>query len=187
MLGRQFGCAPPSPEPSVSQARPCHVVVASHRDTPFFQHQTTPPIKEIERNAISAGHGGYALAVVQRLFNAPDLLGSRPTAATTIVGDDFNLRCKHALRVIPRPPGSSPVVRTKRGPVHDNGTLIKRIMRLSGLSCGLVRKFMQVESEDMFRIHKNSPTRWLTPMERAWTGSCLNGAERWRRRPAYGF
>lgn len=67
------------------------------------------------------------------------------------------------------------------------GTPIKRIMRLTGLSRGLVRQIVRGEREDVFRIRQSSLTPWLPQLEREWAGGCRNGAELWRRLRADGF
>ncbi|MDF3363039.1 ISL3 family transposase [Sulfitobacter sp. Ks41] len=69
----------------------------------------------------------------------------------------------------------------------DDGTPIKRIVRLTGLSRGLVRQIVRGEREDVFRIRQSSLTPWLLRLEREWAGGCRNGAELWRRLRADGF
>jgi transposase len=69
----------------------------------------------------------------------------------------------------------------------DEGVPIKRIVRLTGLSCGLVRQIIRGEREDVFRIRESILTAWLPRLEREWSGGCRNGAELWRRLRADGF
>ena len=69
----------------------------------------------------------------------------------------------------------------------NDGTPIRRIVRLSGLSRGLVRQIVRGEREDVFRIRESSLTPWLPRLEREWAGGCRNGAELWRRLRAAGF
>lgn len=69
----------------------------------------------------------------------------------------------------------------------EDGTPIKRIVRLTGLSRGLVRQIIRGEREDVFRIRESSLTPWLPRLEREWAGGCRNGAELWRRLRASGF
>lgn len=69
----------------------------------------------------------------------------------------------------------------------DDDIPIRRIVRLTGLSRGLVRQIVRGEREDVFRIRESSLTPWLPRLEREWTGGCRNGAELWRRLRAGGF
>lgn len=69
----------------------------------------------------------------------------------------------------------------------DDGTPVKRIVRLTGLSRGLVRQILRGEREDVFRIRESSLTPWLPRLEREWSDGCRNGAELWRRLRADGF
>lgn len=69
---------------------------------------------------------------------------------------------------------------------HD-GTPIRRIVRLTGLSRGLVRQIVRGEREDVFRIRESSLTPWLPRLEKEWADGCRNGAELWRRLRARGF
>ncbi|EEW56582.1 transposase [Ruegeria sp. TrichCH4B] len=69
----------------------------------------------------------------------------------------------------------------------DEGVPIKRIVRLTGLSRGLVRQIIRGEREDVFRIRESSLTAWLPRLEREWSGRCRNGAELWCRLRADGF
>lgn len=69
----------------------------------------------------------------------------------------------------------------------NDGTPIRRIVRLTGLSRGLVRQIVRGEREDVFRIRESSLTLWLPQLEREWAGGCRNGAELWRRLRARGF
>jgi len=48
----------------------------------------------------------------------------------------------------------------------DDGTPIKRIVRLTGLSRGLVRQIVRGEREDVFRIRESSLAPWLLRLER---------------------
>ena len=59
---------------------------------------------------------------------------------------------------------------------HD-GTPIRHIVRLTGLSRGLVRQIVRGEREDVFRIRESSLTPWLPRLEKEWAGGCRNGAE----------
>lgn len=69
----------------------------------------------------------------------------------------------------------------------DDGVPIKRIVRLTGLSRGLVRQIMRGEREDIFRVRQSSLTPWLLRLEKEWRGGCRNGAELWRRLRGDGF
>ena len=71
--------------------------------------------------------------------------------------------------------------------MSDQGVAIKRIVRLTGLSRGLVRQIVCGEREDVFRIRKNSLTPWLPQLEQEWSDGCRNGAELWRRIRSSGF
>lgn len=68
-----------------------------------------------------------------------------------------------------------------------DGTPIKKIVRQTGLSRGLVRQIVRGEREDVFRIRESSLTPWLPRLERDWSSGCRNGAELWRRLQADGF
>lgn len=68
-----------------------------------------------------------------------------------------------------------------------DGMPIKRIVRLTGLSRGLVRQIARGEREDVFRIRESNLTPWLPRLEQEWAGGCRNGAELWRRLRAGGF
>lgn len=60
-----------------------------------------------------------------------------------------------------------------------NGCIpIRRIVRLTGLSRGLVRQIIRGEREDVCRIRESSLTPWLPRLEQEWAGGCRNGAER---------
>ena len=69
----------------------------------------------------------------------------------------------------------------------DDGAPIKRIVRLTGLSRGLVRQIIRGEREDIFRVRESSLTPWLPWLEQEWSSGCRNGAELWRRLRADGF
>lgn len=69
----------------------------------------------------------------------------------------------------------------------NDGVPIRKIVRLTGLSHGLVRQIIRGEREDVFRIRESSLTPWLPQLEREWNGGCRNGAELWRRLRAGGF
>lgn len=69
----------------------------------------------------------------------------------------------------------------------DEGVPIKRIVRATGLSRGLVRRIVRGEREDVFRLRRSSLTPWLPRLEREWAGGCRNGAELWRRLRNAGF
>ncbi|MFJ1293595.1 transposase [Paracoccus yeei] len=64
---------------------------------------------------------------------------------------------------------------------------IKRIVRITGLSRGLVHRVLRGEREDVFRLRQNSLTPWFPDLERYWQDGCRNGAELWRRLCADGF
>jgi transposase len=67
------------------------------------------------------------------------------------------------------------------------GVPIKRIMRATGLSRGLVRRIVRGERDDVFRVRQNSLTPWLPRLEREWASGCRNAAELWRRLRTSGF
>ena len=69
----------------------------------------------------------------------------------------------------------------------NGGIPIRRIVRLTGLSRGLVRQIIRGEREDVFSIRENSLTPWLPRLEQEWAGGCRNGAGLWRRLRADGF
>ena len=64
---------------------------------------------------------------------------------------------------------------------------LKRIVRLTGLSRGLVRQIVRGEREDVFRVRQSSLEPWLPHLEQEWTAGCQNGAELWRRLRTGGF
>jgi transposase len=68
-----------------------------------------------------------------------------------------------------------------------DGVPLKRIVRLTGLSRGLVRQIVRGEREDVFRVRQSSLEPWLPRLEREWSAGCRNGAELWRRLRAAGF
>lgn len=67
------------------------------------------------------------------------------------------------------------------------GVPIKRIVRVTGLSRGLVRRVLRGEREDVFRLRQSSLTPWFPQLEQYWQQGCRNGAELWRRLRADGF
>jgi transposase len=69
----------------------------------------------------------------------------------------------------------------------DEGIPIKRIVRTTGFSRGLIRRIIRGEREDVFRVRQNSLTPWLPLLERQWAAGCRNGAQLWRRLRAAGF
>lgn len=69
----------------------------------------------------------------------------------------------------------------------DDGIPIKRIVRTTGMSRGLIRRIVRGEREDIFRVRQNSLTPWLPRLEREWAAGCRNGGELWRRLRAAGF
>lgn len=64
---------------------------------------------------------------------------------------------------------------------------IKRIVRVTGLSRGLVRRILRGEREDVFRLRQSSLTPWFPQLEQYWQDGCRNGAELWRQLRADGF
>lgn len=54
--------------------------------------------------------------------------------------------------------------------MSNDGTPIRRIARLTGLSRGLVRQIVRGEREDVFRIRESSLTLWLPQLERECAG-----------------
>lgn len=64
---------------------------------------------------------------------------------------------------------------------------LRRIVRATGLSRGLVRQIVRGEREDVFRTRQSSLTPRLPWLKREWAGGCRNGAELWRRLRAAGF
>jgi len=67
------------------------------------------------------------------------------------------------------------------------GVPIKRIVRATGLSRGLVRRIVRGERDDVFRVRQNSLTSWLPRLEREWAAGCRNATELWRRLRASGY
>ena len=97
---------------------PSHTVVFCHRDAASFEHELAPTIQQIGSHAIAPGNGRNALAVIERLLNDPQLLTCGPTPTATTIGNDLNLRHKHVLKAILKPPWSGQGVRSKWGPVQ---------------------------------------------------------------------
>ncbi len=62
------------------------------------------------------------------------------------------------------------------------GVPIKRIVRATGLSRGLVRRIVRGERDDVFRVRQNSLTPWLPQLERDWVAGCRNATEPTARR-----
>jgi transposase len=69
----------------------------------------------------------------------------------------------------------------------NDGVPIKRIIRVTGLSRGLVRRIVRGERDDVFRARQNSLTPWLPRLERDWADGYRNATELWRRLRASGF
>ena len=69
----------------------------------------------------------------------------------------------------------------------SEGVPIKRIVRATGLSRGLVRRIVRGERDDVFRVRQNSLTPWLPRLEREWGAGCRNATELWRRLRTAGF
>ena len=69
----------------------------------------------------------------------------------------------------------------------SEGVPIKRIVRATGLSRGLVRRIVRGERDDVFRVRQNSLTPWLPRLESDWAAGCRNATELWRRLCAAGF
>lgn len=67
------------------------------------------------------------------------------------------------------------------------GVPIKRIVRIAGVSRGLVRRVLRGEREDIFRLRQSSLTPWLPQLEKHWQDGRRNGAELWRRLRSNGF
>ena len=67
------------------------------------------------------------------------------------------------------------------------GVPLKRIVRITGLSRGLVRRVLRGERDDVFRLQQSSLTPWFPQLEQYWQDGCRNGAELWRRLRADGF
>lgn len=67
------------------------------------------------------------------------------------------------------------------------GLPVKRIVLVTGLSRGLVRRVLCGEREDVFRLRHSSLTPWFPLLERHWQDGCRNGAELWRRLRSDGF
>ena len=69
----------------------------------------------------------------------------------------------------------------------SEGVPIKRIVRITGLSRGLIRRVLRGEREDVFRLRQSSLTPWFPLLEKHWLDGCRNGAELWRRLRSNGF
>lgn len=67
------------------------------------------------------------------------------------------------------------------------GISIKRIVRATGLSRGLIRRIVRGEREDIFRVRQISLTPWLPRLEQEWAAGCQNATELWRRLRVAGF
>lgn len=67
------------------------------------------------------------------------------------------------------------------------GVPIKRIVRVTGLSRGLVRRVLRGEREDVLRLRQSSLTPWFPQLGQYWQDGCRNGAELWRELLADGF
>ena len=63
----------------------------------------------------------------------------------------------------------------------SEGTPIKRITHITGLSHQLVRQILRGEREGVLSIRQSSLDHWLLWIECEWTGGGHNAAELWRR------
>jgi transposase len=113
-----------------------------------------------------------AMPDIRKAVGALRLDPQNLTAAERLQYEGF-LRRQHTNRQVRRMAGE--------------GVSIKRIVRLTGLSRGLVRQIVRGEREDVFRIRQSSLEPWLPRLEREWSAGCSNGAELWRRLRAAGF
>lgn len=144
---------------AVSRALPQAIQVADHWH--LLENASAAFLAAVQRNmpAIRKAIGAQALD--------PNLL----TAAERLQYEGF-LRRQHTNRMVRQ--------------MADEGTPIRRIVRLTGLSRGLIRQIVRGEREDVFRIREHSLPPWLSRLEREWAGGCRNGAEPWRRLRADG-
>ncbi len=71
--------------------------------------------------------------------------------------------------------------------LHKNGTALKAIVRMTGLSRQTVRRIVRGTRDDLFRSRESTLDRWNERLESEWAAGCQNGTELWRRLRGAGF
>jgi transposase len=69
----------------------------------------------------------------------------------------------------------------------ETGASIKEVVRLTGLSRGLVRRVLRGQRSDVFRVRESSLEHHLPWLDAQWAAGHHNGADLWRRLKVLGF
>jgi hypothetical protein len=80
------------------------LVIVGHGDGSSLQHQASPTVEQVRGHPIATVHDRDAGPLVRGRLGNAELLGSTPATATAANGDDLNVRHKHVLRRLPKPP-----------------------------------------------------------------------------------
>ena len=112
------------------------------------------------------------MPVIRRLAGASDLDPALLTAAERLQYEGFQRRRQ-----------TNDMVRQ----MIAEGVPIKRIVRTTGLSRGLIRGIVRGERDDIFRARQNSLTPWLVRLEQEWADGRRNATEMWRSLRVAGF
>ncbi|EBA09854.1 ISL3 family transposase [Sagittula stellata E-37] len=113
-----------------------------------------------------------SMPTIRRAVGASELDPALLTGAERLQYDGFQRR-KHTNETV--------------GRMTSEGVPVKRIVRTTGLSRGLVRQIVCGERDDVFRVRQNGLTPWLLRLEEDWVGGCRNATELWRRLRTSGF